>query len=136
MLTALKFIWYIQNRTQFLHTKNCTLYSTRWCYNGCNRVFACNFHILNNTIANLISICSLNRPGFSDIGHAHFCCKFHSLNRHICKTYFFKLLLQFKCHLPKTLHIQSPDVSNEKLSKEFWHSKKSATYNQAILFAS
>ena len=84
-----------------------------------------------NIFANLISICSLNRAGFSDIGHAHFCCTFRSLNRHICKTYFFKLLLQFRHHLP-----ESPDVSDEKLSKQFWHSKKSASYNQAIFFAS
>ena len=109
------------------------MYSTRWRYNGCHSGFACNFHILNNTFANLISICSLNRAGFSDIGHAHFCCTFHSLNRHICKTYFLELLLQFKHHLPETLHIQSPDVSDEKLSKEFWQSKKSASYNQTIL---
>ena len=64
------------------------MYTTRWCYNGCNCVFACNLHILKNTFANLISICSLNNVGFSDIGHAHFCCTFHSLNCHICKTYF------------------------------------------------
>ena len=45
-------------------------------------------------------------------------------------------LLQFEHHLPETLHIESPDVSDEKLSKEFWHSKKSASYNQTIFFAS
>ena len=75
--------------------QNLHMYSSRWCYNRYNCVFACNFHILNNTFANLISICSLNIAGFSDIGHAHFCCTFRSLNRHICKTYFFKLLLHF-----------------------------------------
>ena len=92
---------------------------TRWRYNECNRVFACNFHILNNTFAKLISIFSLNRAGFSDIEHAHFCCTFHLLKHHICKNYFFKLLLQFKHHLPETLQIESPDVSDEKLSKNF-----------------
>ena len=45
------------------------MYSTRWHYNGCNRIFACNFHILNITFAKLVSICSLDRAGFSDIGH-------------------------------------------------------------------
>ena len=40
-----------------------------------------------------------------------------------------------KRHLPETLHIESPDVYDEKLSKEFWRSKKSASYNQTIFFA-
>ena len=56
-------------------------------------VFACNFHILNNTFAKLISICSLDRAGFSDIRHAHFCCTLRSLKWQICKNYFFELLL-------------------------------------------
>ena len=112
------------------------MYSTRWSYNRCNLVFACNVHILNNTFANFISICSLNRARFSDIGHTHFCCTFHSLNRHICETFFFKLLLQFKRCPPETLNLESPDVSDAKLSKEFCHSKKSASYNQTIFFAS
>ena len=43
-------------------------------------------------------------------------------------------LLQIKRHLPETLYIESPDVSDEKLAKEFWHSKKSASYNQTKSF--
>ena len=39
------------------------MYSTRWRYNGCNCIFACNFHVLNNTFANRISMCSLTRTG-------------------------------------------------------------------------
>ena len=93
------------------------MHSTRWRYNGSNHVFACNFHILNNAFANLISICSLNRAGFSDTEHTHLCCTFHLLNRHICKTYFFELLLQFKHHLPENLHTESPDVLGENVSK-------------------
>ena len=96
------------------------MYSTRWRYNGCNRVFACNFHILNNTFTNLISICSLNRAGFSDIEHAHFCCTFRSLNCHICKTYFFKLLLGILSDLHETWHVHSlagPDLNNFAQSK-------------------
>ena len=95
------------------------MYSIKWRYNGCNRVFACNFHILNNTFTNLISICSLNRAGFSDIGHAHFCCTFHLLNRHICKTYFFELLLGILIHVHETWHVHSSAGADLKLSKSY-----------------
>ena len=83
----------------------CATFGANWNIGGA--IFAYNVHILNNTFANLISICSLNRAGFSDIGHTHFCCTFRSLKRHICKTYFFELLLWNLFNLHETCHVHS-----------------------------
>ena len=80
------------------------VYSTRWRYNGCKRVFAYNFNILNHIFINFISTCSVNCHACVELGHAHFHCIHLFISHYTCKTYFSKLLLGFKLHLHKTLH--------------------------------
>ena len=119
--------WNLHGMYRRVHRPCLPNVSTRGRYNVCKRILACNFHILNHIFTNCTYTCSLNRVASSDIGHAPSHCIFIFGSHWTSKTYFFELLLVFQLHLHQTLHIQSPDLRDQKLWKAFCYFKKCAS---------
>lgn len=122
LISAKLLCWGLQNfkgthRTQIFHHKKCAcppLGGTITDENDENS-------FLNDTFINIISMCSLNNTGFCDIGPSHLCCIFFRTP-------------PMKHDLHETLHIVSPDVSDQKnlRTTKIAQSKESQHYNNYV----